>query len=171
MPLQDGAKCAMWSFDDRGSYAIASLTASGKDATGKYETDFSHKFCMIVGRAYENLKGTVINEGERVDIRILSDYETVASNGHKYIQAAWSLKKRWDKQNNRDQIDIKIANAEIIRKVEKSEDNNSQNQHNIPVSQPTQAAPAQNGNMLSGTVGLDFLNVPDNNFQEELPFK
>lgn len=167
MPLQNGAKCAMWSFDDRGSYAIASLSASGKDATGKYETDFSHKFCMIVGRAYENLKGTVINEGERVDIRILSDYETVASNGHKYVQAAWSLKKKWDAQNNRDRIDIKIANAEIIRKVEKSEEQPQQNE--IPA-QPTQAAPSQNGNMLSGTVGLDFLNVPDN-IQEELPFK
>lgn len=164
MGMKVGARCAIWEIEDKGGYAVASLSTSKKNKDGKYETDWKNKFCWLVENAYENCKDVVIPEKGHIDIRIGNGYKKQGMNGNEYDQAPFEVTNKYDASAKREFTNYKIYDAELI------ETNASNAEDDTPAK--VESVPQENtsDNALAGTVGLDFLNVSDG-INATLPFK
>ena len=177
MPLQDGARITLWTFDDRETYALADVTTQTK-SNGGYQTDFANR-CLIVDQAYTNLKGCDLpkekDESKRHVTAKIPDgkYKRTMDDGKTYDQAPISIQKRWNSERKKEDWTIKIWCAEVVesKKSDKQTENKPVDdtdanpfEQNVTKEEPM-SQPAQ-----SGFVGLDFLNIPDG-FGENLPFK
>lgn len=61
MAFQNGAYAKIWEFSDKGNYGQVNISTSKKNKnTGKYDTDFQHKFVTVAGQAYEFMKSAKI---------------------------------------------------------------------------------------------------------------
>lgn len=165
MPFQDGARVTLWTFDDRGSYGLADASTQTK-VNGRYETDFTHR-CLIVDQAYEALKGVDLPEKKddskrHVVIHIADGkYKRTLANGTEIDQAPISIQKKWNREQQREDWTVKIWSAEIVKGEKSQDDKPAQTtEDETPTPQPAS----------NGLVGLDFLNIPDNN-AINLPFK
>lgn len=167
MPIESGRKVAIWSIEDKGTYAVASLSTTKKDKSGSYSTDWSNKFCWLQDKAYENTKGLVISEGEHVDARIGWGYDRTASNGNTYKQSPFSVTNKYDKEKKTMYTNYSIFDLEVSNgskgKPEETTDDTVSTETNV-TQEETESHPASNG-----FVGLDFLNTEG--FNNELPFK
>lgn len=149
MGLRIGGKCAMWSIEDKGSYASANLSTSKRKKDSKeYETDWRNGYVWLCDRAYENLKGYApLGEGEYMEIRIGKGYEKTNDQGQTYFQTPIEITSNYVKEKNREYTNYKIYDAEPI------------------VSDKTKAEAKQE------SVSIDsIMEIPDS-LEDALPFK
>ena len=171
MPLESGHKVTIWSIEDKGTYARASLSGQKKDKDGQYQTDWSNSFCTLYGKAYEEVKGKEFEHDKKthIDAKIGWGYETEreTSDGRKYTkkQAPFSVSN--NRANGTLYTNYAIWDMTLVNSKSHS-DNASAETTEVAKEQP--APVQQTNNMLSGTVGLDFLNIPGN-IDSQLPFK
>lgn len=178
MPIESGHKVTIWSIEDKGTYARASLSGQKKDKDGNYQTDWSNPFCTLLDKAYEAVKGIEFSkdDGKHLSARIGWGYDRVHSNGKTYKQAPFSVTNNYDKVKKIQYTNYAIYDLSLTNQkgsADTSDDqvevaNNTVDstpiENNVTESQPV-AQPATNG-----LVGLDFLNIPDT-LDAELPFK
>lgn len=168
MAFNNGAKLAMWSFEDKGNYGVANLTYRRKRQDGGFVT-YGHKFCNIYDLAYEELKNVTIPEDGHVDIQIANEPYTRTVNNKSFDQNPIEVDARYNKEQGRQEFGIKIFKASVIKSVKKKAQTNEEkppftevvHENVTPVETPSQ----------NGLVGLDFLNIPDGFVGAELPFK
>lgn len=172
MAFNNGAKLAMWSFEDKGNYGVANLTYRRKNKDGGFVT-YGHKFCNIYDLAYEELKNVTIPEDGHVEIQIANEPYTRTVNNKSFDQNPIEVDARYNKEQGRQEFGIKIFKASIIKSVEKKTQNeeekppfNAENTESVAQNVTPVETPSQNG-----LVGLDFLNIPDGFVGAELPFK
>ena len=182
MPMQNGAKVTLWTFDDRGGYALADASTQTRTKDNGYQTDFSHKV-LIVDKAYENIKGVDLPKEKDTDsankkhvkIQIGEPYERSTANGSTFTQSPLSVSNRWNKDYQKMDWTVKIFNAKLVGAPEmKREEPKAQQQEDFDLPQPFEAPPKDCAPIppavANGLVGLDFLNIPDGT-DSELPFK
>jgi len=162
MGLKPGGKVAIWSIDDKGSFAKANLSTQSKDKEGHYFTDWSNKFCNLFGKAYEAVKDTIINEGEHIDAHIGWGYERTGENDTKFMQIPFEVTNKYDKSKGILYTNYAIYDLELKKG---SNSGSSESSSSSPKTEQKDE-PASNG-----LVGLDFLNIPDTNALADLPFK
>lgn len=171
MAFNNGAKLAMWSFEDKGGYGVANLTYRRKGKDGFINKGF--KFCKIYDLAYEELKNVKIPDGGHVDIRIAKEmYDRKNADGKSFEQSPIEVDAGYNIEKGRQEFDIKIYKASVVKTVERSntvtqveEEKPPFKDENVTNEQPTSQ------NVGNGLVGLDFLNIPDGFGGAELPFK
>ena len=149
MGLKIGGKCAMWSIEDKGNYAVANLSTSKKKKDSKdYETDWRNGFVWLCGKAYDNLKGYApLGEGEYMELRIGKGYEKTNDQGQTYFQSPIEITSNYVREKNREYTNYKIFDAEPIVS---NKDKGESKQEESPVQ--------------------DYMNIPDD-FEDSLPFK
>ena len=146
MGLKAGGKCAMWSIEDKGGYAVANLSTSKKKKDSKeYETDWRNGFVWLLDKAYENLKDFKLGESEFMEIRIGKGYEKTAENGKTFYQSPIEICSNYVKEKNREYTNYRIYDAEPIISNKDKEDSKAE-------------------------TNTDFMNIPDS-FDNDLPFK
>lgn len=172
MPLESGHKVTIWSIEDKGTYARASLSGQKKDKDGQYQTDWSNSFCTLYGKAYEEVKGKEFEYDKKthIDAKIGWGYETEreTSDGRKYTkkQAPFSVSN--NKANGTLYTNYAIYDMTLVNSKSHSDDVEETNEESTTTKEnvtPVET-PSQNG-----LVGLDFLNIPDGFVGAELPFK
>lgn len=169
MPLESGHKVTIWSIEDKGTYAKASLSGQRKDKDGKWVTDWSNPFCTLLGKAYEEVKGHFFEKDNstHINARIGWGYDVESDDGRKYRKAPFSVTNNYDKVKK-----INYTNYAIWDMTLTKSDSDTDSESNVPAEEPApfeqksvQPTPASNG-----LIGLDFLNIPDS-VDSELPFK
>lgn len=171
MPLESGHKVAIWSIEDRGTYAKASISGAKKDKDGKYQTDWSNPFCTLFDKAYESVKGYNFTkeDNKRLDARIGWGYERHTENGKIYKQAPFSVTNNYDKAKatlytNYAIYDLELIDSNRPQETVETTENTVCGNDNV-TTEETKSQPTSNG-----LVGLDFLNFPDG-LDSQLPFK
>lgn len=125
--------------------------------------------CM---KEVEAIKGIEFSndDDKHISAKIGWGYDTETSDGKQYKQPPFEVTTKYDKANNRNYTNYAIYDMTLIQKnnrVEEVTEPTLTEEKPAPIAQEQEPSPF---NMLSGTVGLDFLNVPDN-FGTELPFR
>ncbi len=73
MGFSVGRYAKIWKLEDKGNYAVANMSISRKDKeSNTYKIEFKDGYVAIVGRAYEELKGVVVDEHGGLTIKIVS---------------------------------------------------------------------------------------------------
>lgn len=174
MPLESGHRVTIWSIEDKGTYAKANITGAKKNKEGKYEKDWSNGFCTLFGRAYENLKDVVIDKDnkEHITAQVGWGYEEEATtpNGKTYTRkvAPFSVSNNYDKAKGKQYTNYIFNDLTLVKS--KSADDNDATEDTDEVENKVKEKETASSDMLTGTVGLDFLNVPDG-ISATLPFK
>lgn len=168
MAFNNGAKLTMWEYEDKGGYGVANLTYRRKNKEGGYLV-YGHKFCKIYDLAYEELKGVQIPNGGHVEIEIAKDAYTRTMNGKSFEQNPIEVDARWNAEKGRQDFDVKIYKLSVGKSVEGTE--KPQENTESPAPKNDNPAPKQEEPSSNGLVGLDFLNIPDSNALNELPFR
>lgn len=176
MAFNNGAKLAMWSFDDKGSYGVANLTYRRKDREGGF-VNYGHKFCYIYDLAYIELKDVEIPEGGHVDIKIADEAYDRQVGESTFKQNPIEVDARYNTEKGRQDFNIKIFKASVVKVNEKSTKQGEVEQAPIKPAETPKNTERGGENVTpeismpqSGLVGLDFLNIPDNS-DIELPFR
>lgn len=73
MGFSAGRFAKIWKLEDKGNYAVANLSISRKNRdTNAYTVEFKDGFVAIVGKAWEALKGAVVDEHNGLTIKIVN---------------------------------------------------------------------------------------------------
>ena len=177
MPLKSGNKVAIWEIEDKGGYAVASLSTSKKDKDGRFVGDWKNKFCWLVDKAYENFKDYKLSGQECIEARLGWGYDRTNNQGQKYKQSPFEVSNNWDKAKSKEYTNYKIYDLEPIES-NKRDSNTDEEPAYVPVQSTNPFVPtiepkieeSEQPTSSNGLVGLDFLNIPDSDMSQ-LPFK
>lgn len=74
MGFSVGRFAKIWKLEDKGGkYGVANLSISRRDKeSGTYKVEFKDGFVAVVGKAYQVIKGSIIDENKGLTVKILN---------------------------------------------------------------------------------------------------